>query len=276
MEPTWAHLIEPSGEPGLDYWRYFADRLVQLVDIPHSATILDLGTCDGNVLFKAMKKSESGGFGLGIDIDGDDFHKGMDKAAGLGLEDPCAFIQMDGARMGFPSGSFHCVLANFVGWDEIFDFERMQFIRSDRMTSEIMRVLRPGGQVGIGSWVSQDDIDWFVKAFNDFFLERKESEERPIHCYAKENSEGYKIILERAGFEYIKEHVEAVDFFVPDADTWWRQMQFAARECFNRIADSVELANFNEYIIAGLQQFRFPEGIRFSKTVSFSFGSKPG
>ena len=67
MEEFWARFIEPSGQPGLNYWEYFAERLAQLSNIINGSTILDLGTYDGNVLIKAMKKMETMGFGIGAE-----------------------------------------------------------------------------------------------------------------------------------------------------------------------------------------------------------------
>jgi len=70
LEDFWARYIEPSGQPGPDYWNYFAQRLADLATIPEGAAVLDIGTYDGNVLFKAMKKAGARGCGVGIDIYG--------------------------------------------------------------------------------------------------------------------------------------------------------------------------------------------------------------
>ncbi|MCJ7700463.1 MAG: class I SAM-dependent methyltransferase, partial [Anaerolineales bacterium] len=68
MEEFWARIIEPSGQPGPNYWTFFAERLAYLATIPKGATILDIGTYDGNVLFKAMKVFGAQGYGVGVDI----------------------------------------------------------------------------------------------------------------------------------------------------------------------------------------------------------------
>lgn len=76
---------------------------------------MDVGTCDGNVLFKAMKKVGARGCAIGIDIDGSDLKEGLAGALERGLGN-VAFAQMDAAFVGFPSESFDSVVANFVGW----------------------------------------------------------------------------------------------------------------------------------------------------------------
>lgn len=271
MEEFWARFIEPSGQPSLNYWEYFAERLAQLSNILNSSTVLDLGTYDGNVLIKAMKKMKTLGYGIGADIYYGGFKDGVIDVMQQELEGYIAFVQTDANALGFHPEIFHIVLANFVGWDDCYDFERMEFICSDMMMSEIMRVLRPGGQVGIGSWLEQSDIDWIIGAFKKYLPEY----DKNIICYAKENPEGQKVILQSGGFKDIRVYEETMNFVSPDAETWWRQMRQAASEYFRQISDPNTLESFKEQVFIDLQEFQCPYGIRFSKTVSFAFGTKP-
>lgn len=275
MEESWARFVEPSGRPGPDYWIYFAERLVRLATIPKGATVLDIGTFDGNVLFRAMKRMRAQGYGVGVDIDYDGFKDGVAEVAQRGWKEKVTFLQMDANALGFLPETFHTVLANFVGWGDCFDFDRMEFISSDKIMSEIMRVLRPGGQVGIGSWVGQSDIDWIVGEFKKYLPEYEKTSANSISCYAKENPEGQKIILRSGGFKNINVYVETASFVSPDAETWWRQMKRAASGYFKQVSDPDALESFKEQVFVDLQEHQYPEGIRFSKTVSFAFGTKP-
>jgi ubiquinone/menaquinone biosynthesis C-methylase UbiE len=271
----WARYIGSSGQPGPDYWNFFAERVADLTIIPNDATVLDIGTCDGNVLFKAMKKIGGEGYGIGIDIDYRDFRTGVTEATQRGWKKKVAFVQMDANILGFIPETFHSVLANFVGWDHCFDFDRMEFIGPDQRTPEIMRVLRPGGQVGICSWIKQCDIDWIAEAFKKYLPEYEGKGGKSISSYGKENPEGYKVILQNNGFTNIHTHVETTSFVSPDAETWWQQMKLAAREYFKRISNPTKLELFKEQVFADLYQFQCPEGIRFSKTVFYAYGTKP-
>jgi ubiquinone/menaquinone biosynthesis C-methylase UbiE len=275
LEEFWARLIEPSGKSGPYYWEYFAERLAQLAIIPKDASILDLGTYDGNVLFKAMKKMNAQGYGVGADIYYGGFRDGATEVMRRGWEEKVSFVQMDANALGFLPEAFHNVLANFVGWDDCFDFERMEFTSHDKMMSEIMRVLKPGGQVGIGSWVKQSDIDWVTEAFKKYLPEYEKTSGKGISCYSKENPKGQEVILQSGGFENIRVFVETTDFVSPDVDTWWQQMKQAVNEYFRQISDPLALESIREKIFVDLRQFQYPEGIRFSKTVSFAFGTKP-
>ena len=274
MEEFWARLHKPSGQPSPDYWTYYAKRLAHLATIPRGATVLDLGTYDGNVLFEAMKKIKAQGYGIGIDIDYEGFHAGVAGATQRGWKDKVAFAQMDANMLGFLPETFHTVLANFVGWDDCFDFERMEFLSSDKRVFEVMRVLRNGGQFGIGSWVEQCDIDWIAEEFRRYLPEGEKTGRKGISCYARENAEGYRVILQNGGFKNISVYVETADFISPDEETWWRQMKQAANDCFRQVPDPITLESFKEQVFLDLQRFQNSEGICFSKTVSFAFGTK--
>ncbi len=280
MEDFWAYCIDASGRPGPDYWHYFAQRLADLAAIPNDAAILDIGTYDGNVLFKAMERAGSRGLGVGADIYGGGLKDGVVEAAARRLKN-VVFAQMDAAHLGFPAETFHTILANFMGWDDWFDFEQMTFTAPDLWAAEIMRVLKPGGQVGIGGWNNQSDIEWIVAQIRRYLpdrvaeLDRKSN--RLMVSYAKENPEGMEIVLREGGFIDVHVHVEAVEFVSPDEETWLRQMRQAANDYFKQIPeeDPDTLARFKEQVFADLQPFTSPEGIRFTKTVQFAFGTKP-
>jgi len=222
-----------------------------------------------------MKHAGEGGYGLGIDIDYD----GLPEGLVLMRDQPgrnVALAQMDAACLAVASETFHVVLANFVGWDDYFDFDRLAFTASDTRITEIRRVLKPGGKVGLGFWVEQSDIDWFAEAFRKYLPEVASAAGVRLFPYGKENPQGYEIILQSGGFQDICVHTEAAAFVSPDEETWWRQMHYAAREYFEQIPDAAQQEWFKERVFADLQPFRSAQGIAFTKTVAFSFGVKPG
>jgi ubiquinone/menaquinone biosynthesis C-methylase UbiE len=273
MTELWARIIEPTGQTGSDYWNYFAQRLVELANIPEEAVVLDIGTDNGNVLFKAMDKAGPRSQGVGIDIDYRGFVEGLTELRNRRWGN-VAFAQMDANSLGFAHEKFHYVLGNFIGWDDIYDFDRMEFKVSDRRTADILRVLKPGGQVGVGFWIEQADIDWIAEAFRRHLPEHFATTWYSISSYSKENTEGYQVILRSGGFGDIRVHIETTPLVLPDEEAWWRQMKIAAREYFTQVIDPAELDRFKEKIFSELQQFRSAEGIQFSKTVAYVFGAK--
>jgi ubiquinone/menaquinone biosynthesis C-methylase UbiE len=270
LEDFWARYIEPSGQLGPDYWNYFAERLADLAAILKGAAVLDIGTFDGNVLIKAMKKAEAHGCGIGIDIYGGGLGDGVAEAIERGWGN-VAFAQMDAAYLGFPSETYDSVLANFVGWDDCFDFDRMEFIAPNNKMTEIMRVLKPGGQVGIGFWIEQCDIEWIVEAFRRYLPGCEEVTGKRMLSYGKENPQGYEVILRDSGFCNIHICVETTTFVSSDTATWWKQMQRAASDYFEKMP---ELERLKEQVCADLKQFQSPTDIHFDKTVGYAFGAK--
>jgi ubiquinone/menaquinone biosynthesis C-methylase UbiE len=267
----WARHIEPSGQTGHDYWNYFAERLADLVTHTKGAAVLDIGTYDGNVLIKVLKKTGTGSYGIGIDIDRGGIEEGIAEAIACGLGN-VTFAQMDAACMGFLPGMFDVVLANFVGWDYCFDFDRIGFTAPDSRMAEIMRVLKPGGQVGIGYWIEQFDIEWMAEVFGRYLPKSMKAIGGQITPYGRENPEGYQAILRKGGFHKIRMHVETATFVSPDTATWWRQMKQVARDYFEKMP---ELDRFKEQVLADLKRFQSSKGIHFDKTVGYAFGTKP-
>jgi ubiquinone/menaquinone biosynthesis C-methylase UbiE len=275
MTEIWAKYIDPSGQHGLDYWHYFAKRVADLASIPKGAVVLDIGTFDGNVLFKALEKAGPMGCGIGIDIYFGGLGDGIDEASRR-ESSHVGFAQMDAALLGFPAETFDSVLANFVGWDCYFNFNRMEYILSDIRTPEIMRVLKPGGQLGIGLWIQQDDIDWLAEAFEKYLPEEVNTSWGNISSYGKENPEGYKTILQNSGFQDIHTHVETDPFVLPDAESWWQQMKMANSDYFQLVSDPTVLEQFKEQVLDDLQDFKSSGEIQFQKTVAYAYGTKPG
>ena len=116
---------------------------------------------------------------------------------------------------------------------------------------------------------------WVAEAFKKYLPEYEKTSGNGISCYSKENPKGQEVILQSGGFENTRVYVETTNFVSPDVDTWWRQMKQAANEYFRQVSDPKILESFKEQVFVDLQQFQYPEGIRFSKTVSFAFGAKP-
>jgi len=137
--------------------------------------------------------------------------------------------------------------------------------------AEIMRVLKPGGQVGIGTWIEQCDLEWIVKAFRRYLPRCEQAAGERMIAYGKENPQGYEAILRSSGFDDIQVRVETTAFASSDTATWWRQMKQAAREYFEKMP---ELEQFQAQIFTELKRFQSPKGIHFDKTVAYAFGTK--
>jgi len=183
-------------------------------------------------------------------------------------------------NIGFPDCSFDFAFCGFMGWEYCFDFKRSEFWGQDRRMMEISRVLRDGGQVGISSWLRQEDLDWMeekvIQHYPAILVDRDFISNRPIG-YSREGAEGYKIILQSAGFKEFKIVTEEVEFVSKDVGEWWEQMESVGwlrffRKIENEHADIIQELKAN--ILLDLQHQMQTDDIRFVKSVVFIYAKK--
>jgi len=182
--------------------------------------------------------------------------------------------------MGFPNASFDVVLSGFIAWSDCFDFIQGGFTRPDKKSKEIWRVLKEGGRVVIAAWERQEDLHWmedaFVRNFPALLEDKEYIEQRPIGM-AKENMEGYRVILQSAGFSNIEVFNEQAEFVSATEEDWWEQMRVVGwDELFKKVNnDGTEtLARIKNAIFRELQTYKHHDGIHFSKSVFIITGRK--
>jgi SAM-dependent methyltransferase len=186
----------------------------------------------------------------------------------------------DAKELGFRTGSFDVAICGFMGWSDCFDFDLGEFTHPDRKATGIWRVLRDGGRFVCCSWERQDDLSWMEDAIIRHYpaiLEDPEFlSERPVGM-ARENAEGYQVVLQSAGFKEIQIHREVMAFVSRDEEEWWRQMLFLGWDLFlDKLeeGDSGHLREVKEDVLSDLQEQRREDGIHFDKTVVFVSGIK--
>ena len=162
-----------------------------------------------------------------------------------------------------------------MAWDDCFDFDRMQFTQPDTKAKEIWRVLRPGGRFVCCSWQKQEDVSWMeaamLRRYPAIVDDREYMVQRPIGM-AYENPEGYKIILQSAGFSEISIDIEKMTFVSTDEEEWWRQMLQIGWDSFLEnigTQDAEQLDRVKAAIFSDLQSYKHADGIHFEKEVFF-------
>jgi len=178
-------------------------------------------------------------------------------------------------NLGFPTGSFDVALCGFMGWDDCFDFVRLEFTQPDRKAKEIGRVLREGGRFVCCSWHEQEDLAWMeeeiVRHYPAILEDSEYLERRPIGM-AYEKAEGYRIILSSAGFRDIEIFHETMTFVSTDEEEWWRQMQNVGWASILDRVEAEQLHRMKEAIFQDLQRYKQADGIHFDKAVFFVHG----
>jgi len=183
-------------------------------------------------------------------------------------------------NLGFPTGSFDVALCGFMGWYDCFDFIRFEFTQPDTKAKEIRRVLRDGGRFVNCSWHEQEDLAWMeeeiVRHYPAILDDSEYLERRPIGM-AYEKAEGYKIILQSAGFRGTEVFHETMTFVSTDEEEFWRQMQEVGwASLLEKIGNQVpdQLSRVKQAILEDLQRYKQADGIHFDKVVFLIRGVK--
>lgn len=124
-DPSWAAVFA-----------LFARDLVAMLGLPSRSKVLDVGTGTGVALLPAMNAVGPAGLVLGLDPSVGMLHVAQRK----GLS-PLVVGEVPGVP--FADGTFDAVLANFV---------LSHFIQYDAALLDMVRVLQPGGQLGVTAW----------------------------------------------------------------------------------------------------------------------------
>jgi SAM-dependent methyltransferase len=139
---TWA--LGDYGEVALRELWEIGPRIVGRVGVAPDEDVLDVACGTGNV---AIRAAESGGRVTGLDLTPELFDTARRLAAAAGVE--VEWVHGDAEALPFDDGSFDVVLSTFGC---------MFAPRHELAASEIARVLRPGGRIGICSWTPEGKL----------------------------------------------------------------------------------------------------------------------
>ena len=195
------------------FFSHFGHRLVELAQIPSGASVLDIATGRGAVLFPAAEAVGPQGHVTGIDLSED-----MVKETGREIErrnlKNVKVQVMDAEHLEFPDGSFDVVFCSFA----IFFFPQLE-----RALAEMNRVLKPGGRVAVSTWGPLDQsAKWYTDLLESYLPEKKQqpgsqSKRGPVF----NTPEGLKDILGSAGFTHMEILSEAKEFSYADENEFW-------------------------------------------------------
>jgi ubiquinone/menaquinone biosynthesis C-methylase UbiE len=115
-----------------------AEELVEAAGVAKKTKVLDVGTGSGNV---AIAAAERGAKVTGSDLTSEWFTAGEKRANKAGVD--INWVEADAEELPFEDDSFDCVLSVFGV---------MFAPRHQRAADELVRVLKPGGTIGLASW----------------------------------------------------------------------------------------------------------------------------
>ncbi|MGY0372011.1 class I SAM-dependent methyltransferase [Clostridium sp. JNZ J1-5] len=265
----WDKVAPTFSKVGPNYWNEFGKRLVQLSKINEGAKVLDVGMGRGASLFSAVNKIGKKGYAVGIDIS-----EAMVKETYKDILeqhiDNIEVIKMDAAKLSFYDSSFDNVICGFgIGY----------ILFNDRKLTEILRVLKKGGQAGFSAWGIQEDQKWLNEITNRYLNINPSSQDKNRKSdIPKFNTvEDIRKILEDSGFKNVKVYQEDADVIYMSKEEWWEEMwSNAVRGIFGQI-EALGINKFKEFkedVFDGLEKFKSIDEIHFSMPVIYGFGEK--
>jgi SAM-dependent methyltransferase len=198
------------------FWDIFGDVLVDLLDVQAGDKVFDIGTGGGSVLYSLVRKVGDSGHVLGVETC-DHCAKATSAEIKRCKIKSAEVHFMDARKTNFEDDSFDCITAGFIGWDDYYDFEKLEYKTHDELMGEITRLLKPNGKFGMSTWLLQEDLDWMYDFLSSHSIECKRN-------YHIENEEGWRMILSEAGFHDINLFEKSATFPYHSIDFWWQEM----------------------------------------------------
>ena len=209
-------VIEPKPKTWGGFWDIFGEVLVDFMDINVGDRIFDIGTGGGSVLYPLLRRVGDTGKVIGFETCDHcakattaEIERCNIKNAEVHFGDAC--------ENKFADDSFDCVTAGFIGWDDYFDFQTLEYKKPDELMRAVCRILKPGGKFGMSTWLLQEDLDWM----NDFLTSQSIESKTNYHI---ENEKGWNIILSKSGFQDIRVLTKSVSYTYNSVDFWWKEM----------------------------------------------------
>ncbi len=249
------------GQIGPPFFDYFADSLIDYVEVPGGATVLDLATGTGAALRAAARVTGKTGTVVGVDIS---FEmalsaKKMAEVDGVANASLCV---MDVERLGFTDESFDIVLCA-MGLMFLPDLPAV--IR------RITYLLRRPGRIGISTFGGQDEVSKRLVELAQSYGVSKHLFWTPLR-----SREEHKQLLEQFGFEQIETSYEEADFVYADNEEWWSMNWTAGlRGILEEIPDD-QLGQFKLDAFRSLGEYAQDDGIHHPRNALYTKAWWPG
>lgn len=266
---VWDKVAPTFSKIGPDYWQRFGSRLVELSRINKGAKIIDIGVGRGASLFSAVNKIGREGYAVGIDTSEvmvSETHKDIVKQK----IDNAKVIKMNAQTLEFDDNSFDNVICGFViGY----------ILYSDSKLTEILRVLKKGGQVGFSIWSLQEDQKWLTEIVNKYLHadpSNKNNNKKPEIPKFDTVTDARKI-LEGVGLRNVQIYEEDADVVYISKEEWWKEMwSNAVRVVFEGIEElgDDKFKEFKVEVFNGLEMYKNVDGLHFNMPVIYAFGEK--
>lgn len=228
--------------------------------------VLDIGMGRGASFFPALEKVGENGYVIGIDSSEEMVNETNKDIINRNICN--AEVQnMNAQFLDFENNYFDNVICGFgLGY----------LLSSENKLSDIIRVLKNGGEAGFSIWGIQEDQKWLTDIINEYLPpidKNAGNADKPTF----NTIDNVMKLFYKYGFQNIKIHQENSIVIYKNKDEWWKEM------CSNNIMsvfEQIEILgehtyeNFKEDIFKELDKFNSDNGLNFSMPVIYAFGQK--
>jgi ubiquinone/menaquinone biosynthesis C-methylase UbiE len=252
------------GRVGPAISHHLGRRLVELTGVTSGAYVLDVATGRGASLFPESKIIGDTGRVIGIDLAAKMVSETAADISLMAVRN-ATVLRMDAEHLAFRDATFKYLTCGFA----IFLFPQ-----PDRTLSEWLRVLLPGGKVGI-SVAGRGDERW--RWYEELLVEYHNAHHFPLSPGGSglRDPEAIEAALSTAGFTDLQVIVEEHEFIYGTEQDWWdAKWTHGSRYPLERMKPEV-LNQFRRDVFARLAEQKMVDGIREKWRLICIVGLKP-
>jgi SAM-dependent methyltransferase len=267
-QAEWAERVEYYAREAVDKTRPFAASLVDLVDPPIGARVLDVATGPGVAAIEAAKRIGPTGSVIATDFI-PQWAPHVVKSSREGGVATVQFRTMSADALAFPDDSFDVALCQFG----------LMFVPDPpQALAELRRVLRPGGTLGVVVWSVAEKVGLFLMSrILGAALPPPPGDPPPSPVSMGEPGliEG---LVAAAGFEILAVERVTHSFELVDAEAAWRDWSEAAGSPAAQGLQSLSLEERDRVrgeVIAALEAYRQGDAITVASEAILVKAVKP-
>ncbi len=245
---------------------HFGRRFAELAQIPENASVLDIASGRGAVLFPAAELAGAHGRVTGIDFSDEMVRETSAEIAGLNLKN-AEILKMDAENLEFSDDSFDFVLCGFG----IFLLSDLQ-----QAFKEFARVLKPDGRVGVTVFNEGCKyFEWLEELIFSFTetCDLQDVEIQKTYSPKLFTSAELEEILKTAEFEDVHVTHEEAGFIYNNEDELWSSFwSHGAKRLLDQLNPELQ-DNFKSFVYDQIQDIKHSDGIHIpSISVLYGFG----
>ena len=263
-----AHLYD---QVGAKFFTYYANLLIDKLNIPSGARILDVATGRGALLFAAAERVGPSGYVLGVDLAPNMISNTAAEIKTRGLQQAEVRL-MDADDIDFPDHSFDYVLCGFA----------LHFLDYPRLLLLFRDILKPGGTIAtLHPYVPTNNEENFEKWKWLFELTREvfpPDFEPPASWVAPNRLNKPELIeaaLRESGFGNISITAAETTMYFKDENDWWDWEWSQGSRFWVEGMSPEGLEKFKAVSFENLKAMKTPQGIPILIAALMAVASTP-